>query len=284
MTPPALPLALVCALVCAAALGVVLRRLTRRRAPYLAGLALTAATALPVAVLCHTDLCGTLLCHADRRVAAILLASAAVAVVGLIHDVGHLSLATRLIVQSFAAGGVVLCGIQVTLTGDWPDGPVTVMWLVGAANAFALLDRVEGAPAPVAVVTAAFLSAAAVVLDDPGLVAPLAGLGCACLGFLPRGPRRAGRLRRARPWLGASGALFAGFALACGATAMTAGRDAATIAAGLLLPVLVALVAAGACALTSLLRGTRRGTGLRTGLRTRRGPAAIPPRIGARRS
>jgi UDP-N-acetylmuramyl pentapeptide phosphotransferase/UDP-N-acetylglucosamine-1-phosphate transferase len=225
-------------LLSAAALPLVAHRL-----PYLVGIATTLATVLPVAAALGLD---------DHRVTAILLAAAAVAALGLIADVGALPLVTRLIVESVAAGGVVMCGVQVTLTGDWLDGPITVMWIVGTTNAFALLDRVKGALPLVVPVTAAFLAGTALVLSEPAIAALLAALTCAFVGFLIRS-RGPGAMR-----LGASGALFAGFVLTCGATALTAGRSTATIAAGLLLPVFVAIVGAAAY-------GTRRPR--RAGLR-----------------
>ncbi|ETK32514.1 hypothetical protein MPTA5024_29235, partial [Microbispora sp. ATCC PTA-5024] len=191
--------------------------------------------------------------QADRRVTAIALAAGAVAALGVICEVGGLPLAARVIVESVAAGGVVLCGVQVTFTGDWWDGPVTVMWLVGATNAFCLLDRVRGALTPVAAVTAAFLAGTALVLGDPGPAALLAALCGGCLGFAVQ--------RGTGARMGAPGALFSGFVLAAGATALTAGRDAGTIAAGLLLPAFVAIVGAGAYGTRRL---SRAGLGPRT--------------------
>ncbi|WP_182884873.1 hypothetical protein [Microbispora sp. H10885] len=179
----------------------------------------------------------------DRRVSAVLLAAAAVALLGLIADVGALPLATRLVVESVAAGGVVLCGVQVTLTGDWPDGPLSVMWIVAMTNAHALLDRLGGALAGVAAVTGAGLAAAALLLADPALAVPAAVLSGACLGFLPYGRRR-GR-GRGRVRLGPSAALFAGFGLTCLAVALAAGRGPAAMTAGMLVPALAVALGAG---------------------------------------
>jgi len=209
-------------------------RPVRRMVPYLGGVTLTAATA-------GAAVAGTLALSAglpDRRVSGILLAAAAVALLGLIADVGALPLVTRLIVESVAAGGAVLCGVQVTLTGDWMDGPVSVMWIVAMTNAYGLLDRLGGALAPVAAVTGAFLAGTALVLGDPPLAVLSTGLAGACFGAVPYGKAR-GRVR-----LGPSGALFAGFVLTCTAAGLTAGRGPAMIAAGLLLPALAAILGA----------------------------------------
>ncbi|TQS26280.1 hypothetical protein [Microbispora sp. KK1-11] len=245
MTPlPALAPALAGAVACLlAAAGL---RPVRRTIPYLGGVTLAAATA-GAAVAGTMTAVGPL----DRRVSAVLLAAAAVALLGLIADVGALPLVTRLIVESVAAGGVVLCGVQVTLTGDWLDGPVSVMWIVAMTNAYGLLDRLGGALAAVAAVTGAFLAGTALVLGDPSLAALPAALAGACLGALPYGRAR-GRVR-----LGRSASLFAGFVLTCTAAGLTAGRGAAVVAAGLLLPALAAIVGAGAYAVRRPRRAGR---------------------------
>ncbi|MEU8172682.1 hypothetical protein AB0C14_07385 [Microbispora hainanensis] len=240
---PALAPALAGAVACL--LAAMFLRPVRRAVPYLTGTTLAAATAGAVVAAYGAP---------DRWVSAILLAAAAVALLGLIANVGALPLATRLIVESLAAGGVVLCGVQVTLTGDWLDGPVSVMWIVAMTNAYGLLDRLGGALAAVAAVTGAFLAVTALVLGDPALSVLPAALAGACLGALPYGRAQGkaqGRARgraRGRVRLGPSGSLFAGFVLTCTAAGLTAGRGTAVIAAGLLLPALAAIVGAGAYA------------------------------------
>ncbi|MEW9529851.1 hypothetical protein [Microbispora sp. NPDC049125] len=223
-------------------------RMLRRPPPCLYGLAVAAATV--TAALAVLGL-------SDRRVTSILLAAASVAVLGLIVDVGSLPPATRVIVESVAAGGVVLCGVQVTLTGEWMDGPVSVMWIVGLTNAFALLGRVEGAVAPVAATSAAFLAGTALLLGHPAPAAALTALTGAFLGFLAYDRRRLadGRGGR-RAGLGSPGSLFAGFVLACSAADLTGGRSTEAIAAGLLLTGFAAIV--GAVAVCAAPYGMRR--------------------------
>ncbi|GIH60514.1 hypothetical protein [Microbispora siamensis] len=245
MTPlPALAPALAGAAACLLATAGL--RPVRRTIPYLGGVTLAAATTGAAAAGTMTALGSP-----DRRVSAVLLAAAAVALLGLIADVGALPLVTRLIVESVAAGGVVMCGVQVTLTGDWLDGPVSVMWIVALTNAYGLLDRLGGALAAVAAVTGAFLAVTALVLGDPLLAVLAAALAGACLGALPYGRAR-GRVR-----LGPSGSLFAGFVLTCTAAGLTAGRGSAVVASGLLLPALAAIVGAGAYAVHRPRRGAR---------------------------
>ncbi|GIH73263.1 MraY family glycosyltransferase [Sphaerimonospora thailandensis] len=206
------------------------------------GVAIAAITTAPVAAS------GS----ADWRVAPILLAAWAVAVLGVIDEISPLPALTRLSVQSLAAGGIVLCGLQITLTGELPDGPVTVMWTVAVTNGFALLDRFDRfdrAAVSAAAVTAACLACAALASSQPAhAVLPgalLAALACACL---------AGRGSR----LGPSASPFTGFVLAAAATALTCGRGSGTIVAGLLLPTSIAIAGAAWAARRGAVRDRRR--------------------------
>ncbi|WP_433500637.1 hypothetical protein ACQP1K_10235 [Sphaerimonospora sp. CA-214678] len=200
------------------------------------GIAIAAITTVPVAATGF----------ADWRISAILLAAWAVAVLGVIEEISPLPVITRLSVQSLAAGGIVLCGLQITLTGDLVDGPVTVMWTVAATNGFALLDRFDRAATSAAAAVAACLACAALASAEPAhAVLPgalLAGLACACLG--------GGRTR-----LGPSASLFAGFVLATATTVLVCGRGAGAIVSGLLLPTSIAIAGAAWA-----VRGGRRVT------------------------
>ncbi|GAA4584426.1 hypothetical protein GCM10023194_24360 [Planotetraspora phitsanulokensis] len=197
----------------------------RRFDPRWGGIAITLATVVPsAAALGLTDL----------RITAILLAGTAVAALGQICDMTRLPVLARLTVQSVAAGGVVLCGVQITLTGHWPDGPVTVMWIVGVANCFSLLNSTDRLLPVVAAVTAVFLAGAALILAEPAVAVLLATMACASLGLLG-----------SRTPMGSSGSLFIGFVLTCSAVLLIAGRSQDTIGAGLVLPALVAIADTG---------------------------------------
>ncbi|MFD0735214.1 MraY family glycosyltransferase [Planotetraspora mira] len=193
--------------------------------PRWGGIAITLGTAIPPAAV---------LGFADLRITAILLAATAVALLGLIGDMTPLPVLARLTVQSVAAGGVVLCGVQITLTGQWPDGPVTVMWIVGVANCFSLLNSTDRLLPAVATITAVFLAGTALILEEPAVAVLLATMACASLGLLG-----------VRTPMGGSGSLFVGFVLTCSAVLLIAGRGQDTIAAGLVLPALVAIADTG---------------------------------------
>ncbi|GII54644.1 undecaprenyl-phosphate alpha-N-acetylglucosaminyl 1-phosphate transferase [Planotetraspora thailandica] len=216
------------------------RHVRARPIAFLGGFAIVLGTLLPVLAVLGVS---------DRRVTAILVAAVAVAFLGLVDDVRPLPVATRLIAESLAAGLVVASGVQITFTGQWMDGPVTVMWIVVITNSFNLLDNMDGALGGVTVVTAVVLVGSALV----GAQAPLAmlvfALACAALGFLTH------NWAPARMHMGGSGSLFIGFVLTCSSIALVTGAGPDTICAGLLLPAFVAVVDTGVVLVSRLLAG-----------------------------
>lgn len=118
----------------------------------------------------------------------------------------------RLLIQALVATGAWWGGLRAGVFGaQWLDGLITVFFLVAAANAFNLLDNMDGvAGASAAVVAAGLFGLAA--LGGQHLVATLAASLCgASLGFLRH------NLVRARVYLGDGGALFLGFLLGAAA-------------------------------------------------------------------
>ncbi|WP_433500617.1 glycosyltransferase family 4 protein [Sphaerimonospora sp. CA-214678] len=202
----------------------------RRPTPYLGGVAIMLGAVLPPAALAGL---------ADPHAAAIVIGALAVTLLGLIDDLRPLSPLTRLAVETLAAVGVVLSGVQATLTGGWPDIPITVLWIVVVTNSFNLLDNMDGALGAVTVVSATLLAAAAFVSAQPVIGLLLATLPLAALGFLPY------NWAPAKIFMGDAGSLFIGFVLACSAALLATGGNAGTTVAGLLLPTFVATVDTG---------------------------------------
>ncbi|MET8157027.1 MraY family glycosyltransferase [Sphaerisporangium sp. NPDC005289] len=239
--------------------------------PYLGGPAIVLGTVVPTAAA---------LGLADLRITAIVLAATAIAALGLIDDIASLPVVTRLTVESVAAGGVVLSGVHVTVTGQWVDGLITVMWIVVMTNSFNLLDNMDGALGTVTAVTAAFLAAAALMSDRPAFAVLLGALALSCLGFL------AHNWPPARIFMGDSGSLFIGFTLTCSSVAVETGRAAGTTAAGLLLWTFVAVVDTGVVLVSRIRAGRSPLSGGTDHLshRLRRmglGSRAVPAALGA---
>jgi UDP-GlcNAc:undecaprenyl-phosphate GlcNAc-1-phosphate transferase len=211
-----------------------------RPTPYLGGLAIVVATVVPTAAVIGLS---------DHRVTAILLTAAAVAMLGLIDDIGSLSMLIRLTVETAAAIGVVLSGVRITMTDGWLDGPVTVAWIVVMTNSFNLLDNMDGALGAVTTVTATLLAVTAFVYAQPVLGLFLAMLAYSGLGFLLH------NWPPARIFMGDSGSLFIGFVLACSAVLLVMGTRLDTTVAGLLLPTFLATVDTGVVFLSRMLAG-----------------------------
>jgi UDP-GlcNAc:undecaprenyl-phosphate GlcNAc-1-phosphate transferase len=226
----ALPLVLPAAIVAAAA--VPLRRLALRLrlldqpgprkmqagpVPYLGG----AAVLLGI-------LAGGALHNGGAPLLAVLAGAFAV---GLVDDLRGLGPGPKLLAQVGLAAAVVGSGLSLRLTHLAAlDAVLTAVWLVGVANAFNLLDNVDGLCASVAAVASLGL---ALLAPAAGWIAlPLAG---AAAGFLVY------NLPPARMYLGDAGSLTIGFA--SGAATVLAANTVGGAASLLLLvlPVAVAV-------------------------------------------
>ena len=162
---------------------------------------------LPVAIVRYVN--G--LWYRAGELAVILALASGVLVVGLVSDLAELGWRFRLTGQVVLAVALAVWGPRVTLF--WPlsiplvGGLVTVLWVVGLANAFNFLDNMDGLAAGVGIAASLLFAAAQVQVGSlfaPAVLLVLAGvLG----GFLihNRFP--------ARLFLGDSGSDFLGFLL-----------------------------------------------------------------------
>ena len=158
---------------------------------------------------------------------------------GLADDLYGLPPVAKLLAQ-FAASAIVLStGTHIQLIHNQLIGDaIAVLWLIGVANAFNLLDNMDGLAATLAAIAFGFFAIDAVTVhpSDASLAFALAG-GLACVGFLPFNLRRGPAL----VFMGDSGSQMLGFALA--ALGLTSSwRVAGTTVATLLLPILVLAV------------------------------------------
>jgi UDP-GlcNAc:undecaprenyl-phosphate GlcNAc-1-phosphate transferase len=186
--------------------------------PRIGGLALALGVAISLLLIgvVFTPTGDTLLARSSS-IGAVALGALAMLVVGLIDDIRPMSAKVKFAAQIVIAGGVYALGVRVRLLslpfGATDLGPaagaaVTVLWLVGIANAFNLLDGADGVAAG-----SAFFSASAIFIMSLTLTHPASGLvtialAGALLGFLPS------NFPPARVFLGDSGSMFIGFLLA----------------------------------------------------------------------
>ena len=120
--------------------------------PYLGGVVIVIGVLLPSVLV---------MSGGDGRLRTLILAAAAVALLGLADDLRPLSPAPRLIVEGLAATAVVVVDGRVHLFGNLLDYLLPVLWIVVITNSFNLLDNMDGAAAGVASVTGAALSISA---------------------------------------------------------------------------------------------------------------------------
>lgn len=189
------------------------RKLHGKPVPRVGGIPIAAGYVLALAVLMLLPLAGrpVLAEHLPamwRLIPAILL----IFLTGIVDDLHGISPKQKLAGQSAAAilawlGGARILGVAGFALPEWISLPVTIVWLIGCANAFNLIDGSDGLAAGIGLfATLATLGAA--FLKDTFLLAlataPLAG---ALLGFLRY------NFPPASIFLGDSGSLMIGFLL-----------------------------------------------------------------------
>ncbi len=132
---------------------------------------------------------------------------------GLLDDLVGLRPWQKLLGQVAAAALVCWAGIRISIGGHLFMEPVaialTILWLVGCANAFNLIDGVDGLAAGVGLFATLTTLVAAFLQGNFPLALAVAPLAGALLGFLRY------NFNPASIFLGDSGSLFIGFLLGC---------------------------------------------------------------------
>jgi UDP-GlcNAc:undecaprenyl-phosphate/decaprenyl-phosphate GlcNAc-1-phosphate transferase len=168
--------------------------------PYLGGAAVVAAFALAA----------LLFVGVNREVFVILGGAGLLFVVGTLDDRRTVRPSVRLWVTSGAAALLWAGGVGWSIFDyDAANLALTVLWVIGAVNAFNLMDNLDGAAPTVAAASGTGVAALGVI-HDVGAVAALAfALVGACVGFL-----KYNLAAPARIFLGDGGSMPIGFVLA----------------------------------------------------------------------
>ena len=195
-----------------------LDRTGRKPIPRSGGLAIAAAVVLTLAMVgAALEPTRGLLRLSVAQLGAVYLGGIAILALGVVDDVFGLKAAPKFVVQILVASGLYVAGVRAETIwlpfGIYEFGYVagllfTVVWIVGITNAFNLLDGIDGAAAGAAVFALLAMFATAVTLGQPMVAILTIALAGATLGFLPF------NFAPARVYLGDSGSLFLGFALA----------------------------------------------------------------------
>ncbi|HUI57755.1 MAG TPA: MraY family glycosyltransferase [Bryobacteraceae bacterium] len=147
----------------------------------------------------------------DRLLPAVLV----VFLIGLADDIWSLAPWQKLCGQFAAAAMACAAGVQIqtvaawSIAGTWWHVPITMIWLVGCANAFNLIDGVDGLAAGVGFFATLTTFVAALLSANYSLAVATAPLVGALLGFLRY------NFNPATIFLGDCGSLSIGFLLGC---------------------------------------------------------------------
>jgi len=148
---------------------------------------------------------------------AVFVATGMVFTVGLADDIVGVSVAKKFLVEFAAAALIVYAGWWFSVLGlpggsaldlGVMGGIVTVLWIVGAANAINLFDGLDGLAGGVVAIIAGSVLVYSLMQGNLLTVILMGGLLGACLGFLPH------NRMPAKIFMGDAGALTLGFLLA----------------------------------------------------------------------
>jgi UDP-GlcNAc:undecaprenyl-phosphate GlcNAc-1-phosphate transferase len=206
--------------VCCTRLGLVdqpdrLRKLHARAVPRVGGIPLAIAYVGAFGLLFATPLSGGALVGEHlSAVLKLLPAACVVFLTGLCDDLWNVRPWQKLGGQIAAAllawaGGVQVNSVAGWVLPDWLSLPLTVLWLAGCANAFNLIDGIDGLAAGIGLFATLTMLAAALLHGSFALALATAPLAGALLAFLRY------NFNPASIFLGDSGSLLIGFLLGC---------------------------------------------------------------------
>jgi UDP-GlcNAc:undecaprenyl-phosphate GlcNAc-1-phosphate transferase len=236
------------------------RKLHLHPVPRLGGVAVFVAFAAACAVLLAAQRAGwSTAIGPSSAYLHLLLAGLGVVIVGVVDDIVGVRPLTKIVVQTLAATYLFVNGYQITalsnpLTGDsielgWASLPLTVLWFVAMSNAFNLIDGLDGLAAGIGLFSTTTLFIACAINERWEIAIIAAAMGGALLGFLRY------NFNPASVFLGDSGALFLGFALAAIAVRGSMKSSAAIAVAAPLMALAVPILDASIAVLRRLVRG-----------------------------
>jgi UDP-GlcNAc:undecaprenyl-phosphate GlcNAc-1-phosphate transferase len=191
------------------------RKLHERAVPRMGGVAVAGSYALAYLALLTTPLSGGLLLQSNERIVLNLLpAVLAIFLTGLLDDVLNLRPWLKLAGQIGAgalaySGGVRMHSIMGHALPFWTEFLVTIAWLVLCANAFNLIDGIDGLATGLGILASFTFFLAGLLRGDLTLALATAPLIGALVGFLRY------NFNPASIFLGDCGSLFIGFLLGC---------------------------------------------------------------------
>lgn len=194
------------------------RKIHKRPMVRLGGVAIFIGTIAALLVVWWTGGFGIQTPQKEYELWGVVIGGLAFFLIGLADDVFTLPAITRLVVQLTVATMVWQAGVQIdflTIPGvgliqlqDWISLPITVVWLVGMANAINMIDGLDGLAAGVSGIAASVMLVVTLFMGQPAAALIAAALAGASLGFLRY------NFNPAQIFMGDGGAYFMGFTLA----------------------------------------------------------------------
>jgi len=193
-----------------------LRKVDRGPIPRAGGIAIVLGYACALAIVRFSPLWTAYSIHwSPLSVRALLPAVLVAFATGLLDDIFTLRPWMKLLGQVVAAA--LACHANVQITGiasfafpnSWWHVPLTILWLVGCANAFNLIDGLDGLATGVGLFATATAFLSALLTGNVALAFVTAPLLGALLGFLPY------NFSPASIFMGDCGSLTVGFLLGC---------------------------------------------------------------------
>ncbi len=174
------------------------------------------------------------------RLIGLLVGAAIILPVAFYDDLKRLGPIPQLVAQVVVAlvaisFGIVLDNVASPFGGivnfpSWMTIPFTLFWFVGMINTLNFIDTMDGVAGGITAIAALVLSARSLYMGQYSIAVLSLALAAACLGFLPF------NLHPARVFMGTSGSMFLGYALAV--LAIIGGAKIATTVIVLSIPIL----------------------------------------------
>ncbi|MCD9022282.1 undecaprenyl/decaprenyl-phosphate alpha-N-acetylglucosaminyl 1-phosphate transferase [Cohnella sp. NL03-T5] len=196
------------------------RKVHTRIMPRLGGVAIYAAFTVGLLLILPWLPDGTLSQYDRNLISALLVGGTLIVLLGALDDKFDLSAKLKLLVQ-IGAACIVVFGYDVKINllnipfgssmqplGEWLSIPLTILWIVGVTNAINLIDGLDGLAAGVSGIAVATILVMGILMGNETVILLSAVLLGAIGGFLFF------NFHPAKIFMGDSGSLFLGFALA----------------------------------------------------------------------
>jgi UDP-GlcNAc:undecaprenyl-phosphate GlcNAc-1-phosphate transferase len=191
------------------------RKMHKRPMVRLGGVAIFAGTFTAILLVWLLGGFGAAIPH--KEVLGVILGSLGFFLIGLGDDLFNLSPKSRLVMQTLVASLAWWAGVRIDFLSipfdglidtSWFSLPLTVVWLVGMANAINWIDGLDGLAAGVCGISAVVMLIVTLFMKQPEAALIAAALAGGSLGFLRY------NFSPAQIFMGDGGAYFMGFTLA----------------------------------------------------------------------